>query len=134
MTRSISASHPVTSEDLVAEARALIREVDPAAFHPNHGEVIVIDVREPAEFETGHIPGAINIPRGLLEFKLSNEPELAQRDQKLVLYCKNSGRAALAACSLKDMGYLHVLSIEGGFEAWSAANKAIDTPQLPAFD
>ena len=94
----------------------------------------IVDVRTPAEFAEDHIPGAINIPRGLLEFKLSNEPELAQRDQKLVLYCKNSGRAALAACSLKEMGYLHVLSIQGGFEAWSAADKAIDTPHLPAFD
>lgn len=124
-----------TAHDLVTAARARIHEInlqDADAAISNAD--LLIDVREADEFHAGHIPGAINIPRGLLEFKLSNQPELAQRDQKLVLYCKNSGRAALAACSLKDMGYLHVLSIEGGFEAWSAANKAINTPQLPAFD
>ena len=124
-----------TDHDLVAAAKTRIHEIDlQEADAAIKAADVVIDVREADEFHAGHIPGAINIPRGLLEFKLSNEPELAQRDQKLVLYCKNSGRAALAACSLKDMGYLHVPSIEGGFEAWSAANKAIDTPQLPAFD
>ena len=124
-----------TAHDLVTAAKTRIHEINLQDADAAISEAdMLIDVREADEFHAGHIHGAINIPRGLLEFKLSNEPELAQRDQKLVLYCKNSGRAALAACSLKDMGYLHVLSIEGGFEAWSAANKAIDTPQLPAFD
>ena len=124
-----------TAHDLVTAARARIHEInlqDADAAISNAD--LLIDVREADEFHAGHIPGAINIPRGLLEFKLSNQPELAQRDQKLVLYCKNSGRAALAACSLKDMGYLHVLSIEGGFEACSAAIKAINSQELPAFD
>lgn len=124
-----------TAHDLVAAAKTRIHEIDlQEADAAIKAADVVIDVREADEFHAGHIPGAINIPRGLLEFKLSNEPELAQRDQKLVLYCKNSGRAALAACSLKEMGYLHVLSIQGGFEAWSAADKTIDTPHLPAFD
>jgi rhodanese-related sulfurtransferase len=124
-----------TAHDLVAAAKPRIHEIDlQEADAAISAADVLIDVREADEFHAGHIPGAINIPRGLLEFKLSNEPELAQRDQKLVLYCKNSGRAALAACSLKEMGYLHVLSIQGGFEAWSAADKAIDTPHLPAFD
>jgi 3-mercaptopyruvate sulfurtransferase SseA len=56
----------VTAADLVAEARANIREVAPADFHAHAGDAIVIDVREPAEFETGHIPGSINIPRRAL--------------------------------------------------------------------
>jgi rhodanese-related sulfurtransferase len=51
-----------------------------------------------------------------------------------VLYCKNSGRSALAACALQDMGYSHVLSIAGGYEAWHAAGKPVQTAQLPAFD
>jgi len=124
-----------TAHDLVEAAKTHIHEINlQEADAAISAADVLIDVREADEFHTGHIPGAINIPRGLLEFKLSNEPELAQRDQKLVIYCKNSGRAALAACSLKEMGYLHVLSIQGGFEAWSAADKAIATPQLPAFD
>lgn len=76
----------------------------------------------------------MNIPRGLLEFKLSNTPELSARDLKIVLYCKTSGRAALAACALHDMGYLQVQSIEGGFDAWSAADKTVVTPSLPTFE
>jgi rhodanese-related sulfurtransferase len=124
-----------TAHDLVTTAKAQIHEVD---LHAAEGAIreadALIDVREADEFHAGHIPGAINIPRGLLEFKLSNEPELAARDLKLVLYCKNSGRSALAACSLQEMGYLQVQSIEGGFEAWSAAGKTVTTPQLPAFD
>lgn len=124
-----------TAHDLVTAAKARIHEVDvenaEAAIHDADA---LIDVREADEFHAGHIPGAINIPRGLLEFKLSNDPKLSARDRKLVLYCKNSGRSALSACSLQEMGYLQVLSIEGGFEAWSAAGKAVASPQLPAFD
>jgi rhodanese-related sulfurtransferase len=124
-----------TANDLVAAAKTRIHEIDLQNADTAISEAdVLIDVREADEFHAGHIPGAINIPRGLLEFKLSNQPEMGPRDQKLVLYCKTSGRAALAACSLKDMGYLQVLSIEGGFDAWSAAGKAIDIPQPPAND
>ena len=52
------------------------------------------------EYAAGHLPGAIHASRGMLEFKLSNSPELSSRDLKIVLYCKTSGRAALAACAL----------------------------------
>ncbi|HSX86778.1 MAG TPA: rhodanese-like domain-containing protein [Pseudomonas sp.] len=124
-----------TAHDLVTAAKARIHEVDVEnAEAAIHDADVLIDVREADEFHAGHIPGAINIPRGLLEFKLSNDPGLSARDRKLVLYCKNSGRSALSACSLQEMGYLQVLSIEGGFEAWSAAGKAVASPQLPAFD
>lgn len=86
---------------------------------------MLIDVRQADELHAGHIPGAINIPRSLLEFKLSNDPQLSARDLKRLLNCKNSGRSALAVCSLGEMGYLQVQSISGGFEAWSAAAKPV---------
>ncbi|MNW06539.1 putative adenylyltransferase/sulfurtransferase MoeZ [compost metagenome] len=95
---------------------------------------MLLDVREADEFHAGHIPGAVSIPRGVLEFKLSNTPELTSRDLNIVLYCKTSGRAALAACALHDMGYLQVQSIEGGFDAWNAAGKTMVTPSLPTFE
>ena len=72
--------------------------------------------------------------RGLLEFKLSATPALAARDLKVVLYCKTSGRAALAAAVMQDMGYLDVASIAGGYEAWVAAGKPVVKPEQPAFD
>ena len=95
---------------------------------------VLIDVREADEYANGHLPGAIHASRGLLEFKLSSNPELSSRALRIVLYCKTSGRAALAAQSLKEMGYLQVKSIAGGFDAWAAAGKPVAKPSLPAFD
>ncbi len=70
----------------------------------------------------------------MLEFKLSSSPELSSPDLKVGLCCKTSGRAALAACALHDMGYLHVKSISGGFDAWVAAGKPVIKPSLPVFE
>ena len=95
---------------------------------------LLIDVREADEYAAGHLPGAVHISRGLLEFKLSGTPELAARDMNIVLYCKTSGRAALSAAALQDMGYLHVQSIAGGFDAWIGANKPVVKPSLPSFE
>lgn len=124
-----------SAHDLVTEAKARIHEIDLDSAEASIREAdVLLDVREADEFHAGHIPGAVNIPRGLLEFKLSNTPELSARDLKIVLYCKTSGRAALAACALHDMGYLHVESIEGGFDAWSTAHKTVFVPSLLSFD
>jgi len=124
-----------SAHDLVTEAKLLIHEVDiQAAESIIRDADVLIDVREVEEFQAGHIPGAINIPRGILEFKLSSTPELTARDLKLVLYCKNSGRSAMAACSLQQMGYLQLQCIAGGFEAWSEAGKPQVKPDLPTFD
>ncbi len=124
-----------TAHDLVAAAKQTISEVDvEQAEAAIQAADLLIDVREPDEYHSGHLSGAINIPRGLLEFKFSNDEALSTRDLNIVLYCKNSGRAALSAKSLAEMGYLHVQSISGGIEAWQAANKAVVTPSLPEFD
>ena len=95
---------------------------------------VLVDVREADEFAAGHLAGAIHISRGLLEFKFSANPGLQPRDLKIVLYCKTSGRAALAANALQDMGYLNVQSIAGGFDAWAAAGKPVVKPETPPFD
>ncbi|MNZ67691.1 putative adenylyltransferase/sulfurtransferase MoeZ [compost metagenome] len=119
----------------MAEAKARIHEIDlDAAEAAIRDADVLLDVREADEFHAGHIPGALNIPRGLLEFKLSATPELSSRDLAIVLYCKTSGRAALAACALQAMGYLQVQSIAGGFDAWAAAGKTVATPSLPTFE
>lgn len=70
----------------------------------------------------------------MLEFKLSSSPELSPRDLKVVLYCKTSGRAALAANAMRDMGYLHVESIAGGIDAWVAAGHPVVSPSPPPFE
>ena len=118
----VTAAKARIHEVIVADADQAIREAD-----------VVVDVREADEFAAGHLPGAIHASRGMLEFKFSNNPDLSARDINIVLYCKTSGRAALAACALQDMGYLHVTSIAGGFDAWAAAGKPVVKPSLPSF-
>lgn len=124
-----------SAHDLVLAAKTRITEVDLSQAEAAIRDAdLLIDVREADEYSAAHIPGAINIPRGLLEFKLSNDVQLAERTLKLVLYCKNSGRSALAADALREMGYRNVLSLDGGIEAWQAAGRELLTPTLPAFD
>jgi rhodanese-related sulfurtransferase len=124
-----------TAQDLVAAAKKDIQEVtlaeaDQAIEHAD----LLVDVRESEEYRTSHIPGAINISRGMLEFKFSNDPALENRNMRIVCYCKTSGRAALSAKALQEMGYRHVQSVEGGFDAWQDAGKPVVKPDLPSFD
>jgi rhodanese-related sulfurtransferase len=127
--------HMKTSHDLVAAAKSRIQEVSvDAAEQAIRDADLLIDVREAQEFAAGYLPGAIHFSRGMLEFKLGSKPEYASPDLKIVLYCKTSGRAALAACALKDMGYQNVTSISGGFDAWAAAGKPVVKPAQPSFE
>lgn len=124
-----------TAHDLVAAAKKEIQEVplteaDAAIKNAD----LLLDVRDADEYRNSHIPGAVNVSRGLLEFKFTNDPAFENRQMNIVLYCKNSGRSALSAKALKEMGYLHVQSIEGGFDAWVEAGKDIARPDLPTFD
>lgn len=124
-----------TAHDLVAAAKSRIQEIPVAQAEQAILDAdVLIDVREADEFAAGHLPGAIHASRGMLEFKLSGNPALSSRDLNIVLYCKTSGRAALAACALHDMGYLNVKSIAGGFDAWAAAGKPVVKPALPTFE
>lgn len=107
--------------ELVAAAKARITEIpqqdsDSAIATAS----VLIDVREPAEYAAGHIPGAVSMPRGLLEFMLASHPALAQPDVDVVLYCKTSGRSALAGASMADMGYTNVRILTEGFDGWAA--------------
>ena len=124
-----------TAHDLVAAAKKEIQEVSLVdADTAIQKADLLLDVRDGEEYRAGHLPGAVNVSRGLLEFKFSNDPAFDDRQMKIVLYCKNSGRAALSAKALKEMGYLNVLSIEGGFDAWAEAGKPVVKPDLPDFE
>ena len=120
--------------DLVSVAKTRIQEItiDQAEQAIRDADVL-LDVREADEFAAGHLPGAVLVPRGVLEFKLSGTPELDDRSLKVVIYCKTSGRAALAACAMQEMGYLNVRSISGGFDAWAASGKPVAKPAHPSF-
>ncbi len=124
-----------TAHDLVAQAKAQTHEIAVSqAEDAIRSADVLIDVREADEYAAGHLPGAVHMSRGLLEFKISGSPELAARDLNIVLYCKTSGRAALAAVQLQAMGYLKVSSIAGGFDAWVAAGKPVAKPSSPVFE
>lgn len=124
-----------TAHDLVAQAKTSIQEVSlEAAEQAIRDADLLLDVREADEFAAGHLPGAILMPRGLLEFFLSSTPAMESRDLKVVLYCKTSGRAALAARAMQEMGYLNVQSIASGFDAWAGAGKPVAKPEQPSFD
>ena len=124
-----------TAHDLVAAAKARVSEVPLAEAEQALRQAdVVVDVREADEYAAGHIPGALHISRGMLEFRFSAMPALQSRDLRVLLYCKTGGRAALAGAALKDMGYLQVHNLAGGFDAWQAAGKPVAQPDLPAFE
>jgi len=124
-----------TAHDLVVSAKQQIQEVPLEQAEQAIREAdVLLDVREADEFAAGHLPGAIHVSRGLLEFKLSSTEALGARDLNVVVYCKTSGRAALAAAVMHEMGYLSVRSIAGGFDAWAASGKSVVKPVQPSFD
>jgi rhodanese-related sulfurtransferase len=124
-----------TAHDLVAAAKARVTEISVSnAEQAIRDANVLIDVREADEFAAGHLPGAAHLSRGMLEFRLQAMPALQARDIRIVLYCKTSGRAALAGAALQEMGYLNVQNIAGGFDAWVAAGKPVAKPEATAFE
>ncbi|HKH97057.1 MAG TPA: rhodanese-like domain-containing protein [Beijerinckiaceae bacterium] len=113
---------PKTVKDLLAEANASIQKLSPAEAVEKirSGDVLVLDVRDAAEVQqSGKIKGALNVSRGLLEFRADPDspyynPAL-QKDKTILLHCASGGRSALAAKTLQDMGYTSVFNI-GGFK------------------
>lgn len=125
----------LTAHDLVMEAKKHIFEVSPEQARGLLGpDMLVLDVREPYEYVEGHIPGAVNIPRGMLEFKMTQDETLSDRNRQILIYCKTSGRAALSAVALQTLGYTHVHSISGGFDAWCDAVLPTDKPEPLSFE
>ena len=124
-----------TAHDLVVQAKQAVQEISvEQAVAVVQACDVLIDVREADEYAAGHLPGAIHMSRGMLEFKMAGNPKMQARDLNIVLYCKTSGRAALSAKSLADMGYTHVRSIAGGVDAWVAAGHEVYKPAQPSFE
>jgi len=119
----------ITPHDLVVEAKSQIREINcvQALELLNEG-VTVIDVRESDEYALGHLPGAINVPRGILEFKIGGVPQAADPHSPLLIYCRTSGRAALSVVQLQKIGYSKVFSLGGGFELWNNEKQPVVKP------
>lgn len=126
----------IPAHALVQEAKQSVTELLAADIHQRLQTpgTLLIDVREPDEYRQGHIPGAINIPRGMLEFRISGEPALQNLERPIVVYCKTSGRAALSVVALQAMGFRAVASLAGGFDAWVAGQHAVARPHEVSFE
>ena len=121
--------------DLVAEADAAVTRLSIAEALAMRGraDVQFIDVRDVRELaETGRIPGARHVPRGLLEFWIDpkspyHKPFFAE-DKTFVFYCAGAWRSALAAKTAQDMGLAPVAHLEGGITAWIEAKGPVELP------
>lgn len=119
---------PAGAGQMLQEARQTVPEVTAAQTKEalDRGEVaVLLDVREPNEWEQGHIPGAVHAPRGMLEWYADEttsyaKPELtANKNERIVVACAGGGRSLLAAQTLQRMGYTNVASMAGGFNDWA---------------
>ncbi|GAA6135997.1 rhodanese-like domain-containing protein [Oceaniserpentilla sp. 4NH20-0058] len=118
-----------TKEELLNQARQNINIIDAQQTeqYMAHGATI-LDVREPSEFDMGHLPDAVHIPRGLLEFMVGNHPALQDSSKTLVVYCKNGGRSTLATDLLQRMGFSDIHMLAGGFDNWSGTIHKVEIP------
>jgi rhodanese-related sulfurtransferase len=103
---------------LVNDAKSRIQEVDLAGY-PAVGPHVLVDVREESEWAAGHAAGAIHLGKGIIERDIENR--IPEKSAKIVLYCGGGFRSALVADNLQKMGYTDVISLDGGWKAWSAA-------------
>jgi len=117
-----------TFRDLLANAKSQIVEIDTAAAEARieAGNVFVLDVREPDEYDEGALADAVHIPRGHLEAQI--EARALDRDQTIVVYCAGGVRSAFAARTLQELGYSDVLSMAGGFGKWKDEGRAWRQP------
>ena len=119
--------YPDSVEQLVTQAKKSIKTIDMRRFKvalDTKDYDLIIDVREPGEYAAGYIPGAINIPRGVIEFKIwsyMGYPDKLDSGKKILLYCKTGGRCALAAKTLQDLGFTNVMSVDMRFADWVTA-------------
>ena len=127
------------SNEIVAQAKTRISEVsvqELAQVIENHHS-IVIDVREPEEFAAGYIDRSVNYPRGVLEMRIHQHPQVSSHcdtdaaltelaKKPVYLICRSGARSALAADALQNMGFTKVFSVAGGFNAWKEAGYSFE--------
>jgi rhodanese-related sulfurtransferase len=123
---SLALAQDMTADDFKSEALENITtiSVSDAKALLDKGDVIFLDVRTKSEYRSGHIPGAVNISRGFLEFMVGKD--LPDKDATIVVYCKTGGRSCLATNTLVKMGYKNVKNMDGGWSAWMKAGYPVE--------
>lgn len=117
-----------TYKDLVNDCLPHITELFPWDLKEEldqEKDILLVDINEPREFDRAHIPGSINVPRGILESACDYDydetvPELAGgRDREIVVICRSGYRSALAAYTMQQMGFINVRSLKTGLRGWN---------------
>jgi len=118
-----------TYRDLLQQIKGEITEVDASRARDSISEsgAAVVDVREREEWDEGHLPGAVHVPRGNLESRI--EAAVPDKSRPVVLYCASGNRSAFAAKSLEELGYENVVSLAGGFTDWKRNGLPFEIPQ-----
>ncbi len=137
-TAAEKAKYPPQVKEMVLEARKSINTIDMDGFRKvvdnsqwarinvadKHQRELIIDVREPKAFAAGHVPGSINIPRGLIEFKIWKHvgfPDKVDYDKSIYIYCGTGGRCTLATKSLQDLGFKNATAAVVKLSDWVKA-------------
>ncbi len=124
---SMAQNYPPSVPQMVAAVKKQIKTVNMADFKAAYDRKdvgLLVDVRQENEFVDGFIPGAINVPRGLIEFTIWQYvgfPDKIDMNKKMMLYCKTGGRCALATKSLQDLGFTNVIAVDMKLEDWAKA-------------
>jgi rhodanese-related sulfurtransferase len=132
---ALAQNYPDSVKQLVSAAKKQIKVVNMEQFKAMVDKKeagLIIDVRQEDEYADGFVPGAVNVPRGLIEFriwKLVGFPDKTDTAKKMTLYCLTGGRCALATKSLQDLGFTNVTSVDMRFEDWVKAGYPVAKPQ-----
>jgi rhodanese-related sulfurtransferase len=129
---TLAQSYPPAVTELIARTKAQVRTMDMAGFKSSldrRDAGLIVDVREPQEYSGGHIPGAINIPRGMIELAIWPHvgfPDATDLRRKITLYCGSGTRCILAAKSLQDLGFTNVVAVDMRIADWARAGYPLE--------
>jgi len=126
------------SRAIMRQARKQVPEWTPAQSNDalahqheagsDHQDIVLVDVREKYEWNEGHIPSAVHVPRGFLELQI--EEAVPDKSKTVLLYCAGGVRSLMAGKTLQDMGYENAISMSGGFGQWKAAGLPFVQPRV----
>jgi rhodanese-related sulfurtransferase len=119
---------PKTFREVVNEAKSQIQEISAEDLEKRRKEgepILVIDVREKEDFAEGRIPGAVSVPRGVLEMNIDDYA--TDEGRPIALYCGGGSRSALSALTLQRMGFKNVFSLNGGFRGWKEGDRPVES-------
>jgi len=127
-------SYPDSIKTYVGSVKKQVKTINLEQFRALYDQKaagLIVDVRQENEFEDGFVPGAVNVPRGLIEFriwKLVGFPGAVDMNKQMTLYCATGGRCALATKTLQDLGFTNVTSVDMVFDKWVAGGNPVAKP------